>query len=420
MNIITIKELDHILDYVPVISTVSNLIDITAKLVLGNLSNEPIDSFPYFAHLSEKSYLRCVTLLIPIVGNIIVGLHDTIGNPFTELEDSALNSSPSNEFGTRETTLNSNPYESEEETDLVQQALLNSYKDLETHENQLASAPTTSRTIFNETTLNSNFVEKKIDVNSSQSEEEIDAMQQAIRDNLKEFENLRNQRSHIATTNAVNSNAFIQPVGINNTSKNCWCISVLQILCNTPLYDYVMSSDPNLQNHFPKLFEFIKIYREKPESSEQLGSKIKEIRIEINKHLGKQFSPSENEEGDAMKFIMELFEYLNLDYHLTGYLETRSEHINESIIALKQQCIFINPESIQKENLDIEDIFDSTPYEAVAVLRAEPAHYSSQIKAANGHWYQCNDHKISKKLTVFQSASVENDPSILIVGYRKN
>lgn len=376
MNIIHIKELDHILDYVPVISTVTNLIDITAKLVLGNLSKDPIDSFPYFAHLSEKSYLRCVTLLIPIIGNIIVGLHDTIGNPFIELEDSVFNSTPSNEF--------------------------------ENRENPLPTIPTTSKAIFKETTLN------------SKSEEQIDPVQEAIRNNFEEFKSDKNQQSNIAATNGVNSNAFIQPLGINNTSKNCWCISVLQILCNTPLYDYVMSSDPNLQNHFPKLFQFIKIYREKPESSEQLRSKIKEIRIEINKHLGKQFSPSESEEGDAMKFIMELLEHLKLDYYLIGYFETRNEQIKQSISRLQEPCIFINPESVPKEDLDIEDIFDSTPYEAVAVLRGEPAHYSSQIKAADGHWYQCNDHKISKKLKVFQSASVENDPSILIVGYRKS
>lgn len=388
MNIITIKELDYILDYVPVVSTVSNLIDITAKLILGNLSNEPIDSFPYFAHLSEKSYLRCITLLIPIIGNIIVGLHDTIGNPFIELEDSAFNSIPSNAF--------------------------------ETRENPLPTIPTTSKPLLEENILNSYSSSVTVSHFESQFEDqEITIEQQTIINNYREFETYKNQATNIANTNAVTSGVFIQPVGIHNTSKNCWCISVLQILCNTPLYEYVMSRDANLQEQFPNLFEFIKTYREKPESTEHLGSKIKEIRREINKNLGKQFSPSENEEGDGMKFIIELLGYLNLDYYLTGYLETRNEQINQSISKLKEQCIFINPEKLPKKNLDIEDIFESTPYQAVAVLRAEPAHYSSQIKAADGHWYQCNDHKISKKLKVFQSASVKNDPSILIVGYRK-
>ena len=365
------------------------MVNITTKIVFGTISKEPINNFPYFAHLSEKSYVRCITSLLPIVGNIIVVVYDTIDSFPTKLEDSALHPRSGSAF--------------------------------ESRENPLDIIPSTSRILLEENILDSNSFEQEIDIAPSESKsesEEIDIIQQTIINNYKEFQNRKNQRATTATTNAVNPGVFIQPAGINNTSKNCWCISVLQILCNTPLYEYVMTS--NLQDQFPKLFEFIKTYREKPESSDQLGSTIKEIRSEINKCLGKQFSPSENEEGDAMKFIMELFEYLRLDYYLTGYEETRNEQIKESISVLQQQCIFINPESIPKKNLDIDDIFDSTPYEPVAVLRAEPAHYSCQIKASDGSWYQCNDQKITKKLTFFQASSVEHDPSILIVGYRKN
>lgn len=391
MNIITIKELDHILDYVPVISTVSNLIDITAKLVLGNLTKDPIDSFPYFAHLSEKSYLRCVTLLIPIVGNIIVGLHDTIDNALIELEDIDFNYSPSNEF--------------------------------EIRENILPLIPTTSTEIFKETTINSNSVENKMDVNPSKSEpeQEIDIEQQNIRNYYEQCKSEKIRESNIATRNAGNSIPFIQPVGINNhLKKNCWCNCVLQILCNTPLYEYVMTKDSKLQECFPKLFEFIKIYREKPESCEELGLRIKEIRVEINKHLGKQFSVLETEEADAMQFIMELLDYLKLDYRIEGFLATENEQINRKISTLKEQCIFINPQMVPRKYLDVEHMFESTPYEPVAVIRAEPAHYSSQVKASNGYWYNCDDRKISKKATVFQSLVLEDDPSTLIVGYRKS
>lgn len=178
-----------------------------------------------------------------------------------------------------------------------------------------------------------------------------------------------------------------------------------------------MSSDRNLQIKFSKLFEFIRTYKEQSNSSEQLGKKFKEIRVEINQSLNKNFPLSEDQESDAIYFIMELLEKLNLDYHLAGVTASTKDEI----ITREELCIFIefsNTSSIELD--DIDEIFDSTSYELVAALRTEPAHYSSIIKAKDGYWYKCNDAKVSKLLKTFQPASLEDDQRIFLVGYRKN
>ncbi|MGL4348530.1 MAG: hypothetical protein ACRCSV_03635 [Chlamydiales bacterium] len=247
-----------------------------------------------------------------------------------------------------------------------------------------------------------------------------DSIQQKIQNNYKEFLAQKNLQLKTLSTSRINSPVLVQPIGINNISKNCWCISVLQILCNTPLYEYIISSDSNLQKGFPKLFEFIKTYKEKSESSEHLGTKIKEIRVEVNKHLGKNFVPSEETEADAITFILELFEKLNLSYYITGITASRNDQIKDSIIKREEPCIFIEPQKISSIDLDIEEIFDSTPYELIAVLRAEPAHYSSLIKSNDGYWYKCNDNKVSQLLRVFQTTMLENDHRTFLIGYRKN
>ncbi len=69
--------LDRVCDYVPGISTVTNLIDIVAKCVLNCFCrSESIQKNHCFSHVNDKSCLRCFILLIPILGNIIVGVFD--------------------------------------------------------------------------------------------------------------------------------------------------------------------------------------------------------------------------------------------------------------------------------------------------------------------------------------------------------
>ena len=70
---------DNTCDYVPFISTANNLIDLFLKcVVLPFLSREEIASSHYYTHLEMKSIFRCVVLLIPVIGNIIVGIYDFI------------------------------------------------------------------------------------------------------------------------------------------------------------------------------------------------------------------------------------------------------------------------------------------------------------------------------------------------------
>lgn len=72
--------IDQIYDYIPVVSTVTNFVDIFEKCVFKGLKQETIDKNRYFSHIKDKSNLRCVVLLVPFIGNIIIGIYDLIQN----------------------------------------------------------------------------------------------------------------------------------------------------------------------------------------------------------------------------------------------------------------------------------------------------------------------------------------------------
>jgi len=68
---------DNVCDYIPAVSTLSNLTDLFQKcLVLSFMSDQTIVNNHYYTHLKNKSFLRCIVLLIPVIGNIIVGIND--------------------------------------------------------------------------------------------------------------------------------------------------------------------------------------------------------------------------------------------------------------------------------------------------------------------------------------------------------
>lgn len=70
---------DNFCDYIPVISTASNLFDIFQKtLYVDNLDKKTINNDHYYKHLKQKSNLRCIILLIPIFGNIAIGIYDFV------------------------------------------------------------------------------------------------------------------------------------------------------------------------------------------------------------------------------------------------------------------------------------------------------------------------------------------------------
>lgn len=75
----TLVVADRVCDYVPFVSTVSNLVDLFEKSVLHcccTSQSSDIDN-RYFSHIKDKSKVRCVILLVPILGNIAVALYDS-------------------------------------------------------------------------------------------------------------------------------------------------------------------------------------------------------------------------------------------------------------------------------------------------------------------------------------------------------
>jgi hypothetical protein len=61
---------DIILDYVPVVSTVTNLVDLCQKCILKT-AIKPNPKNVYATHLNNKSFLRCALLLVPVIGNVL-------------------------------------------------------------------------------------------------------------------------------------------------------------------------------------------------------------------------------------------------------------------------------------------------------------------------------------------------------------
>lgn len=59
-------KLDKICDYIPIISTISNIVDIIQKRVfLLNMQKSKIDSNHYFKHLNNKSITACIVFAVP-------------------------------------------------------------------------------------------------------------------------------------------------------------------------------------------------------------------------------------------------------------------------------------------------------------------------------------------------------------------
>lgn len=69
--------LDKYCDRTPIISTISNIIDIFIKtVVLPFKKSAHIERNPFYAHLKDKSFTRCAVLVVPVLGNVAVWLYD--------------------------------------------------------------------------------------------------------------------------------------------------------------------------------------------------------------------------------------------------------------------------------------------------------------------------------------------------------
>lgn len=69
--------LDHAFDYIPGLSTITNTVDLIQKRIL---KDKQIDSLSaknhYYQHITDKATWRCVVLLVPVIGNLIVALYE--------------------------------------------------------------------------------------------------------------------------------------------------------------------------------------------------------------------------------------------------------------------------------------------------------------------------------------------------------
>ncbi len=70
---------DQICDFVPILSTVNNVVDLFLKNVSLPRSSPPaIKASHYYTYLNEKTFTRSILLLIPVLGQIIVYLADQL------------------------------------------------------------------------------------------------------------------------------------------------------------------------------------------------------------------------------------------------------------------------------------------------------------------------------------------------------
>jgi len=82
-----LTHIDMFFDYVPFISTVTNIVNIFQKfLIIPFIDKDYLKESHYFFHIQNKGLFRCVLLIVPILGNLIVIGVDSVCNR-RDLED---------------------------------------------------------------------------------------------------------------------------------------------------------------------------------------------------------------------------------------------------------------------------------------------------------------------------------------------
>ncbi|MBS4168307.1 HEAT repeat domain-containing protein [Parachlamydia sp. AcF125] len=77
INVSFLLKADQVSDYIPGVSTITNLIGLFQKYVMLSLKQRgDVSKSRYYKHLQQKSFSRCIVLLIPVIGNIIIGIYD--------------------------------------------------------------------------------------------------------------------------------------------------------------------------------------------------------------------------------------------------------------------------------------------------------------------------------------------------------
>jgi hypothetical protein len=68
--------IDKKADYIPGVSTVTNAVDLIAKRIISTKKQDAVKKSNYYTHLNNKSSVRCIILLIPFIGNLLIGIFD--------------------------------------------------------------------------------------------------------------------------------------------------------------------------------------------------------------------------------------------------------------------------------------------------------------------------------------------------------
>ncbi len=78
MNDLGVK-LDQLADYVPLASSLTNAVDLYQKCIYSFYGRElATNENRYFYHIKDKPVWRCITLLVPVVGNGVVAMYDLL------------------------------------------------------------------------------------------------------------------------------------------------------------------------------------------------------------------------------------------------------------------------------------------------------------------------------------------------------
>ncbi len=80
-------KIDNYCDYIPLVSTFKNIYNIYQKnVVIPSMTKPDLWKDRYYTHLDQKSYDRCIILLIPVLGNIIIAIYDLIHQKYDDKE----------------------------------------------------------------------------------------------------------------------------------------------------------------------------------------------------------------------------------------------------------------------------------------------------------------------------------------------
>lgn len=90
---------DRFCDRIPVLSSINNLVDLVQKaLIVPSKTSDSAQASRYFSYLNQKSAGRCAILMIPVIGNLIIGLFDFAKEQKAKISDKPITNNLPPEF----------------------------------------------------------------------------------------------------------------------------------------------------------------------------------------------------------------------------------------------------------------------------------------------------------------------------------